>query len=111
MPIQYEDYFIDENTLNWSSRNRSTLNSNEIKRIIELTNSKKARLLIFIQKSNLKMIQKEGFYYLGEASIIDAKDFKDLNGENRVYFTLRLNNPVRQDIYDFITSFTDEKIS
>lgn len=59
--IQYEDYFIDENTLNWSSRNRRTLNSNEIKRIIELTNFKKARLLIFIQKSNLKMIQKEGF--------------------------------------------------
>ena len=109
--IQYEDYFIDENTLNWSSRNRRTLNSNEIKRIIELTNSKKARLLIFIQKSNLKMIQKEGFYYLGEASIIDAKDLKDMNGENRVHFTLRLNNPVRQDIYDFITSFTDEKIS
>lgn len=109
--IQYEDYFIDENTLNWSSRNRRTLNSKEIKRIIELTNSKKAKLLIFIQKSNLKMIQKEGFYYLGEASIIDAKDFKDMNGENRVHFTLRLNNPVRQDIYDFITSFTDERIS
>ena len=34
-----------------------------------------------------------------------------MNDENRVHFTLRLNNPVRQDIYDFITSFTDEKMS
>ena len=54
---------------------------------------------------------KENTVYIGEASIIDAKDFKDMNGENRVHFTLRLNNSVRQDIYDFITSFTDEKIS
>lgn len=109
--IKYQDHFISPSVINWSSRSNLTLDSNEIKTLIECSKNDTAKLQLFIQKSNLKMIKDDGYYYLGEATILDAQNFIDPETNKKlVHFKLLLQNPVRYDIYEYLTTCSDDTI-
>ncbi len=107
--IKYHDKFITPSFLNWSSRSNLTLDSNEIKKLISLAQNGTCKIRIFVQKSNLRLIKDEGFYYLGEAKIIEKENFFDTEtNKNLVHFKLLLDEEVRQDIYEYLTLDTDD---
>ncbi len=111
--IQYDDHFIDNSLLVWSSR--STLEKRtegEIDKIRKLSPTKKLKLLVFVQKSNLKMVSKEGFYFLGEASILnlDTKPRANKDGKPCYHFILKLEKSIPNDIYEYLTLLTDESL-
>ena len=99
---KYPDHFTDENTFVWATRNKRTLESDEVQKIV---NSERDGLLVplFIKKSD-----DEGslFYYMGMVKPI-AWEETTINHEGKnlpiVHFTFRLENEVRSDVYDYIT--------
>lgn len=100
---QYEDVFIDPDTFSWMTRSRLTLDSPEVKQIVEAQESG-LKIHLFTKKSD-----NEGgdFYYLGpvmpkawrETTIVDD------NGKELpiVNFTLQLETTVKEDIYEYLT--------
>lgn len=98
--IKYQDKFLSESLLTWSSR-PATIDSPSIKKIIDLVSSKKCKLSIFVQRSN---IRQDGYYYLGEAKILSFTNFFNEDTKKTVvHFELKLDTPVRKDIYDYLT--------
>lgn len=62
---QYGDEFIDSSTLKWFTRSNRTLQSKEVKTIVE----GEVPLHVFVKKDDAEGL---GFYYLGEAESRDA---------------------------------------
>jgi superfamily II DNA or RNA helicase/HKD family nuclease len=99
--IQYHDHFTSKESMIWVSKSNRKLNSNEIKSII--SNFPEYKVMLFVRK---KASDDKQFLYLGEVSLADEpheillKDGKS----NAVEFTLSLNNPIRDDIYDYIVN-------
>ena len=111
--IQYDDHFLDNRHLIWSSRVVSnSRTTNEINKMIELLKENKIKLLIFVQKSNLKMVKDEGFYYLGEASILNPEETPKPNKDGKpcYHFLLKLEKSIPNDIYEYLTLLTDESL-
>ena len=102
----YEDHFINKSEFIWFSRSRRTLNSSEIKGIIDGHKKEGEKLLLFVQKSNSNLVEKNnnGFYFLGECSIEgEPINTKMKNGLDIVRFKLRLNDPINDSLYEYLT--------
>ena len=101
--INYNDYFINPSTFAWESRSNRKIESNEIKEVI---NSK--RILLFVKK---KDGEGKDFYFMGDVSII-PNSMEQSNMPNStipvVHFKFRLEQPVVENIYHYIT--TEKKL-
>jgi len=101
--IKYSDQFIDHFTFKWISKNRRTLNSRDVVKII---NSKRnqTQMFLFVQKNK----SDKKYYYLGQMELLDNSwqqiTMKDENNQNipAVSFIFKMKNPVRNDIYEYI---------
>lgn len=98
---KYEDQFIDNKRFSWMTRNRVSINSKEAQALIHAKDYG-LKIYLFIKKSDG---EGSDFYYLGKASakkwnetIITNDKGKELPIMN---FELELENPVREDLYDY----------
>lgn len=101
--LKYNDQFINQELFSWMSRHNRTTETEEIRQIIKAKETG-AKILLFIQKSNA---EGKEHYYLGELqpekymnTEIESKTGKK---ESIVNVIFSLKNPVREDIYDYIT--------
>jgi superfamily II DNA or RNA helicase/SOS-response transcriptional repressor LexA len=101
---KYNDHFVNRNEFAWESKSNRTLESNEIKTIIN-SESSNLRLLLFVQKSN---DEGRDFYYMGDVSLIPesvklGEKEKDSGGVTSVvHFNFRMQTPVQDSIYKYI---------
>ncbi|NLW14798.1 MAG: DUF3427 domain-containing protein, partial [Erysipelothrix sp.] len=100
--INYNDYFINNETFHWQSKNNRSLESKEI---IMINNAKELgySVLLFVKRSDG---EEQQFYYLGELdpkaweqSSIYSKG-KDLPVVNVIY---KIKTPVKEDLYSYLT--------
>lgn len=98
--IKYEDEFLNESTLKWFSKNRRTLESNDVS-LITQSNENGLRLELFVIKDD-----SEGgeFYYLGPLYYIEesAKEVMRL-GDSVVEMRFKLGTPVESNLYRYLT--------
>ncbi|WP_343330398.1 DUF3427 domain-containing protein [Polaribacter staleyi] len=103
--IKYNDYFVSPSVFAWESRSNRKLSSQEIKNVI---NSK--RILLFVKKEDA---EGTDFYFMGDASIIEDSiqqaEMPD-SGQPVVHFKFQLEQPVKDDLYNYITAINREKI-
>ena len=100
--IKYTDHFIDSQTLVAMSKSKMKLNSKGM----EIFNKAKERntfIHIFVRKNKDDKVSKE-FYYLGQGNIIDIKQETMANDVPVCEILYQLDQPVRQDIYDYIVN-------
>lgn len=106
--VNYEDEFLDPSTLIWYTRHPRTLKSGEILDIIEASKDPNFKLLLFVQRTNTKDSTKSkkdnDFFFLGRCDFLNSswEDTKMLNGENVVRVTIKLREPIRNDIYEYL---------
>ncbi|MFG6146820.1 DUF3427 domain-containing protein [Halobacillus sp. B23F22_1] len=100
--IDYKDKFLNPEVLTWYSRSNRTLQSNEVKQIVEAT-KRNNDIHIFVKKDN-----GEGtdFYYLGKAfpdqETVSQTTMKDKDKHLPVVkMNLKLEHHVDQKIYDY----------
>ncbi|WP_166083322.1 DUF3427 domain-containing protein [Erysipelothrix anatis] len=101
--INYNDHFIDQQTFNWMSKSNRTLASNDIQGLIK-SKEMNTSIQLFVKRSDGEETQ---FYNLGAVDVIDYEQITmTAEGKNLpvVNFTLKLKNPVRDDLYYYITS-------
>ncbi|MBQ2382260.1 MAG: DUF3427 domain-containing protein, partial [Succinivibrio sp.] len=116
--IKYEDTFISHNMMSWISKSKRKLTSSELQPILKQADSK-TQIELFVRKNNssVKISEQDSgknkdafkeFYYLGRVNYVQesAKEIimKDKNEKNisAVQLHLRLQEPVRDDIFDYI---------
>ncbi len=97
--INYNDHFLNPSIFAWESRSNRKLASTEIKDVI---NSK--RILLFVKKED-----GEGtdFYFMGNVSIVAnsvEQGYMPKTGTPVVHFKFLLENPVIEDVYNYITA-------
>ena len=101
---KYEDRFINNYEFEWMSKSRRTLNSPDVKAI--MNHKEGLRLPLFIKKSNDEGAE---FYYMGDVTPIDnsfeqtAMPGDDKNVVSVVKVTFSMNVPVDDTIYNYIT--------
>ncbi|WP_299333651.1 DEAD/DEAH box helicase [uncultured Psychroserpens sp.] len=103
--IKYNDHFISPSIFAWESRSNRKLNSPEIQNVI---NSK--RILLFVKKEDA---EGTDFYYMGDASIIKnsiQEAEMPESGKPVVHFKFQLEQPVKDDLYNYITAVNREKL-
>ncbi|MFT5216838.1 MAG: SOS-response transcriptional repressor LexA [Glaciecola sp.] len=103
--IKYNDYFVTPSVFAWESRSNRKLSSQEIKSVI---NSK--RILLFVKKEDA---EGTDFYFMGDASIIkDSIQQAEMpdSGKPVVHFKFQLEQPVKDDLYNYITAVNREKL-
>ena len=100
--INYHDRFINPSTLIAISKSNRTINSDEIKKIYDYSNNG-IKIELFVRKNKDDSTSKE-FYYLGSIiPILKPHQIKMKNtNENAVEITYKLENPVSNDLYDYI---------
>lgn len=103
--VEYKDRFIDPGTMQWMSKHSRMLDSPEIKKIIGGDESGMSNYL-FVKRSDSD--DSADFYYLGKVHVSGASDDKDVDDNGKEYsvvrFELDLENPVRRDIYEYLTA-------
>ncbi|WP_259358241.1 DUF3427 domain-containing protein [Brevibacterium sediminis] len=97
----YEDSFISENTLRWFTRSKRTLQSKEVRSIV----NNEVPLYLFAKKDDA---EGTDFYYLGQATSSDPVQTK-MPGENGksldvVTMDLNLEYPIDAALYDYLTT-------
>ncbi len=94
----YEDELIDTSTLLWYTRSRRTMESDEVRAIV----NHEVSLHIFAKKDDAEGAE---FFYLGQGTPTDAIQTKmrDDNGHDVpvVQLHLHLNAPIRPSLYDY----------
>lgn len=102
---KYQENFINAEVLTWSTRSRRTLESEEVKTILE-ADRLKIDLHVFVKKDDADGTE---FYYLGkahpdQASAIQAS-MLDKNNEpiSVVHMNLLLENAVESKLYGYLT--------
>ncbi len=103
--IKYEDKFINSKTLQWFSKQRRSLQSNDVKEIIN-SQENNMRLPLFLKKDD-----NEGgeFYFLGNLEV-DKKsveetfieDKKNNKNEQIVKMKMYLDKPVKDVLYQYL---------
>ncbi len=101
--INYNDYFISPTVFAWESRSNRKLESNEIQNVINSN-----RILLFVKKGD-----GEGtdFYFMGDCSIIPNSIEQAVMPDSKkpiVHFKFQLEQPVSEDLYQYITSNNSE---
>lgn len=104
---KYQEEFTSSQVLKWSTRSRRTLESDEVRTIIE-ADSRAIDLHVFVKKSDSEGTE---FYHLGKAhpdqnSAVEAAMF-DKNGDSIpvVHMNLVLENPVESKLYGYLTGY------
>ena len=98
--IKYEDELLNESTLRWLSKNKRTLESNDVSTIIN-SNENGLRLELFVIKDD-----SEGgeFYYLGPLTYVEGSANELLrNGDTVVQMRFKLESPVEPNLYKYLT--------
>lgn len=98
--IKYEDELLNESTLKWFSKNKRTLDSNDVSTITQ-SNENGLRLELFIIKDD-----SEGgeFYYLGPLRYVENSACEVMkNGDSVVQMLFKLNSPVETNLYKYLT--------
>lgn len=98
--IKYEDELLNESTLRWFSKNKRTLESNDVSTIIN-SNENGLRLELFVIKDD-----SEGgeFYYLGPLTYVEGSADELLrNGDTVVQMRFNLEEPVEPNLYKYLT--------
>ncbi|HEL2442344.1 TPA: DEAD/DEAH box helicase [Streptococcus suis] len=98
--IKYEDELLNESTLKWFSKNKRTLDSNDVSTIIQ-SNENGLRLELFVIKDD-----SEGgeFYYLGPLRYVENSAGEVMkNGDSVVQMLFKLNSPVETNLYKYLT--------
>lgn len=102
--INYEDRFNSESNLIAISKSGRTSTSDDI---VKIYNAKKdgTKIYLFVRKNKDDKISKE-FYFLGEINAIGKPfEIKMKNtSKTAVEIEYRLDTPVREDIYEYLTS-------
>ncbi|AMC94328.1 hypothetical protein AOC36_10195 [Erysipelothrix larvae] len=96
--IDYDDHFLDREHFNWMSRNKRTLESQEIQSIIN-AQTLGYTLLLFVKRSDG---EDKYFFYLGTLSVLDYEQTTiHANGSDLpiVRFTFKLNQMIKDDLY------------
>ncbi len=103
--INYNDHFITPSIFAWESRSNRKLNSPEIKNVID-----SERILLFVKKEDA---EGTDFYYMGDVSIIEdsiKQDFMPESNNPVVHFKFRLEEPVTEDLYNYITTVNKSEL-
>ncbi|HEL1906596.1 TPA: DEAD/DEAH box helicase [Streptococcus suis] len=98
--IKYEDELLNESTLKWFSKNKRTLDSNDVSMITQ-SNENGLRLELFVIKDD-----SEGgeFYYLGPLSYVENSASEVMkNGDSVVQMLFKLDSPVEINLYKYLT--------
>jgi superfamily II DNA or RNA helicase len=102
---KYEEGFVNNSEFEWMSKSRRKLDSKDVVTIRNYKNG--LRLPLFIKKSNG---ESNDFYYMGDVTPID-ESFEEatLVDENNkkvsvVKVKYRMNHPVEDSIYEYITT-------
>lgn len=96
---RYECQLLDNKTMYWMSKNKRTIESPDVKEIIQYKENK-LEMLLFMKKSDAE--DKEYFYYMGKVHPTAYKQEKDKTGNDIVKFKLELHTPIRKDIYQYM---------
>ncbi|HFI0038189.1 TPA: DUF3427 domain-containing protein [Streptococcus suis] len=98
--IKYEDELLNESTLKWFSKNKRTLDSNDVSTITQ-SNENELRLELFVIKDD-----SEGgeFYYLGPLRYVENSASEVMkNGDSVVQMLFKLDSPVETNLYKYLT--------
>ncbi|MFH6655919.1 DUF3427 domain-containing protein [Streptococcus suis] len=98
--IKYEDELLNESTLKWFSKNKRTLDSNDVSTIIQ-SNENELRLELFVIKDD-----SEGgeFYYLGPLRYVENSASEVIkSGDSVVQMLFKLDSPVETNLYKYLT--------
>lgn len=103
--INYNDHFISPTIFAWESRSNRKITSPEIQNVIQ-----SERVLLFIKKAD-----SEGtdFYYMGDVSIIPEfikQAIMPDSGQPVVHFRFKLDEAIPENLYNYITDKSNEKI-
>ena len=97
--INYNDYFVNPSVFAWESRSNRKLESKEIQNVINSN-----RILLFVKKGD-----GEGtdFYFMGDCSIVPNTIEQAIMPNSKksiVHFKFQLEQPVTENLYQYITS-------
>lgn len=99
----YEDEFLDQQTLQWFTRSKRSLQSDEVQSILRRENP--PALHIFVKKDDAESGE---FYYLGEAGPREAKQTTMPQSEGKelsvVTMKLDLESPVETALFEYLTT-------
>lgn len=101
--IKYEDAFLSHNIFSWISTSRRYLNSPDIKPFLKQAELN-TQINLFIKRDK----NSGDFYYLGRVNYVldTAKEITMKNADEKdisaVQLLLKLQDPVRDDIFDYI---------
>lgn len=102
---KYEDRFISNRELIAISKSKRSLKSNEIMRL-KGHSQNGVQVLLFVRKDKKDKDGGKEFYFLGEMS--PTQEYKQFTMPNStataVEIGYELDTPIRQDIYDYLTS-------
>lgn len=104
--VNYGDDFLNQTTIKWFTRSRRTLDSKEVK---EILNHKKLGmdLHIFVKKDD---DEGSNFYYLGKADVeLDSEKEETMQSKNDstvkvVTMNLDLKNEIPINVYDYLVN-------
>ena len=103
--IKYEDELLNETTLKWFSKNKRTLESPDVKTIINSPENG-LDLKLFIIKDDA---EGGDFYYLGDLTIVPSTVEElvrplESGNESIVTMNFKLDNPIPDTLYRYITN-------
>lgn len=100
--IDYENRFLNRSQVTFFSKGNRTLESDDVKRMLDAVENQ-TKVELFVRKNKDDRGAKS-FYYLGrvKAEYAQVKQMKK-TGKQVVEIIWELDNPVREDMYDYIT--------
>ena len=98
--IKYEDELLNESTLKWFSKNKRTLDSNDVSTIIH-SNENGLRLELFVIKDDSEAGE---FYYLGPLRYVENSASEIIkSGDSVVQMLFKIGSPVETNLYKYLT--------
>lgn len=99
--IKYEDRFLSPTILRAISKSKRTLESEDVQKALQ-AKELGIEMYLFVRKNKDDKQSKE-FYYLGKIFATGQTEEIQVGKENAVEIEYKLETPVRQDIYDYLT--------
>lgn len=94
----YADELIDEQTMRWASKSNRTIDSKDVKAILE----NRVDVYVFVKKDDA---EGSDHYHLGQARTQDAEQTTMPNDKGEllpvVHFDLRFDQPIQRALYDY----------
>ena len=101
--INYEDRFVSDHSLIALSKQPRTMDSPDITRLQDIqTNG--MRVFLFVRKNKDDKDGGKEYYFLGTMRPTQRYQPVEVGGKPAVEIEYELDNPVRPDIFDYLTS-------